>query len=863
MVLNLNEHEQINQLVRESPGLSTSIIGSAMDAIIAVDDAQRIVLFNVAAEKIFACPANEAIGSSVERFIPQRFRVGHSARVHRFDESGITNRTLHGLGTLWGLRATGEEFPMEASISKIESGGKKFFTVIIRDITERIRSEETLRKSEERFRLAAQAGRMFAYEWDVATDVIIRSGDIATVLGSSGEASLTRQQLLAKIHPDDRALFNASVHERTPEHPDVQISYRLLHPDGSVIWVEKTAHAFFDAQGRMVRMIGMVSDVTQRKWAEDKLREYERAVEGSEEMIAVVDREYRYLIANRQFLKRRKLTREQVVGRFAHEVLNKVFFENIAKPKLDECFQGRVVRYETKYTYPELGERDVSVAYFPIEGANGIDRVACITQDITDRKLAEKALRESEEQFRTLAEAIPQLCWMARGDGYVFWYNQRWYKYTGTTPEQMEGWGWQSVHDPRTLPSVLERWKAAISTGDPSGMIFPLRGADGIFRPFLTRVMPIKDAEGRVVRWFGTDTDITELRDAQEALCASEERLRLAQQAAPIGTFEWNIRTDVNTWTPELEALHGLPPGGFGGTHAAFESLVHPDDRARLRDLVEATLKTGQPTKGEWRVVWPNGSVHWIAAYWQVLKNDSGEASRVIGVNIDVTERKQAEEALLGVNRRLIEAQEQERNRIGRELHDDVTQRLALLAIKLQQLNENPLEVPSRAQELHKEIIEISNDVQSLSRGLHSSQLEYLGFVAGMNSWCRDFGERQGLQIDCRHEVRSNLPRDIGLCLFRVLQEALHNAAKHSGVKRIEAELHEVAGEIHLVVSDSGRGFDIEQALAGKGLGLTSMRERIRLINGTLTIDSKPMRGTTIHVRVPLESKHLLQRAAV
>ena len=138
--MNINEHEQSNQRLRESQDLSASIIGSAMDAIIAVDDAQRIVLFNGSAEKIFACPANEAIGSSVERFIPERFRAGHSMHVRRFGESGVTNRTLSGLGTLWGLRVTGEEFPIEASISKVESGGPKYFTIVVRDITERRRS---------------------------------------------------------------------------------------------------------------------------------------------------------------------------------------------------------------------------------------------------------------------------------------------------------------------------------------------------------------------------------------------------------------------------------------------------------------------------------------------------------------------------------------------------------------------------------------------------------------------------------------------------------------------------------------------------------------------------------------------------
>jgi len=350
---------------------------------------------------------------------------------------------------------------------------------------------------------------------------------------------------------------------------------------------------------------------------------------------------------------------------------------------------------------------------------------------------------------------------------------------------------------------------------------------------------------------------------ADEALRESEERLRLAQQAARIGTFDWNIRTGVNTWTPELEQMYGLPPGGFGGTQTAFENLVHPDDRARVIELVDAAMKSGQPIKGEWRVLWTDASVHWIAGRWQVFMDASGEPSKMIGVNIDVTERKRAAEELLEVNRRLIEAQEQERARIGRELHDDVNQRLAMLAIELEQLADNPSEVRSRAQELRKQTTEISDDVQALSHELHSSKLEYLGAIGGLKSWCREFGERQEIQIEFKStEVQTSVAPEVGLCLFRVLQEALHNAAKHSGVKRIEVQLREDSGEIHLVVSDLGRGFDWETAMQGRGLGLASMQERVRLANGTIEIQSKPMRGTNIHVRVPMESKNSAQRAA-
>ncbi|WP_395747425.1 PAS domain-containing protein [Prosthecobacter sp.] len=135
-----------------------------------------------------------------------------------------------------------------------------------------------------------------------------------------------------------------------------------------------------------------------------------------------------------------------------------------------------------------------------------------------ERIRIESALHESEARFRTMANAITQLAWMARPDGHIFWYNQRWYDYTGRTPEEMEGWGWQSVHDPEVLPRVLERWGSSVASGEPFDMTFPLRGADGIFRPFLTRIIPQKDEAGRVVLWFGTNTDVSEFKRIEAAL---------------------------------------------------------------------------------------------------------------------------------------------------------------------------------------------------------------------------------------------------------------------------------------------------------------------------------------------------------
>jgi signal transduction histidine kinase len=219
------------------------------------------------------------------------------------------------------------------------------------------------------------------------------------------------------------------------------------------------------------------------------------------------------------------------------------------------------------------------------------------------------------------------------------------------------------------------------------------------------------------------------------------------------------------------------------------------------------------------------------------------------------------------MSRKLVEAHEQERTRIGRDLHDDVVQRLALLSIELEGVQEDvpdaASELRTRIRALQDETTHITNDVQLLSHELHSSKLDYLGIVGAAKNFCKEFGERQKVEVDFQsHDMPTALPAEVSLSLFRVLQEALRNAAKHSGVKRFEVRLWGSTGGIHLTVSDFGAGFDTETAMKGTGLGLTSMRERLRLVGGELSINSQPKGGTTIHARVPLGSVGDSMRAA-
>ena len=345
--------------------------------------------------------------------------------------------------------------------------------------------------------------------------------------------------------------------------------------------------------------------------------------------------------------------------------------------------------------------------------------------------------------------------------------------------------------------------------------------------------------------------------DLIERVRESEERFRLIANSAPVSIWITDVDKQCTYVNQSWLDLTGRPFDAALGE--GWADTIHSEDVERSWSTYAQAFDRREPFRMEYRVRRHDGEYRWVTDTGVPRYNEDGSFAGYIGSAVDVTERKLADEALSTVTQRLIEAQEDERARLARELHDDVTQQLALLNMRLNGLAQAvPAAVTDgrqRIEEAREDVLKLVKDIHALSHRLHPPRLEYLGIAAAAAALCREISGQQGVEVSFAAEsVPESVSKRIVLCLYRVLQESLQNAFKHSGTRKVAVSLRGGADHIELTVDDFGVGFDLETNQR-RGLGLTNMNERLKAVDGHLAIRSQPRRGTSIRARVPVRQE--------
>ena len=496
-----------------------------------------------------------------------------------------------------------------------------------------------------------------------------------------------------------------------------------------------------------------------------------------------------------------------------------------------------------------------------------------------ERARTEEKLRESEERFRMMADNIENLSWMAKPDGYIYWYNKRWYDYTGTTPKDMEGWGWQSVHDPNTLQPVLKRWNASIQTGEPFNMVFPLKGVDSIFRPFLTRVMPVKDKEGNVIHWFGTNTDISEQIATEEALrklsAQQEETLALLeslQKNAPIGLAFFDHEHRYIRINESLAEINGIAVKDHVGK--TIEELL-PENAKTVVPVLERVMKTKEPVlnvevMGETPKE-PGKTRYWLTGFYPVFIGKSSDVDFVGAVLLEITSMKkleqQKDEFLAVASHELktpvtsIKAYAQVLQKLFKnkgdmqsfellgKMNGQINKLIALIAdlLDVSKMQAGKLQLRLNDFDFHELVNEVVDEVQQTTR-LHTMHIE-------LTKSKMVYGDRDRIG--------------------QVITNLLTNAVKYSpDANSINVKAHVDKDTITLYVQDFGLGipqekqakvferfYRVEEGMEtiypGLGLGLYISSEIIRRHGGTISVESMEGKGSTFFFTLPIQKRTL------
>lgn len=529
-----------------------------------------------------------------------------------------------------------------------------------------------------------------------------------------------------------------------------------------------------------------------------------------------------------------------------------------------------------------------------------LDLYARLAVEFIVRTRNERALRESEARLQTLTDLVPDMLWSHSTSGFTNWHNQRWSEYTGQSIEQAKGYAWFDAIHPEEREKFSVEFQKAVDSGEPLLQERRIKNSAGNYRWFLIQYHPIKDDAGKPLRGFCAATDIHEQRLSLLALTESEERQRVALQAAQMGTWDWNLETGEVIWSAAHNRMYDLPMDQQIGSYEQFFNQLHPDDRQPVADKLQQAIDERRDFAAEMRSIHSDGSIHWIAGNGHVFYDQQGNPSRMIGVVRDITATKQALEELQQAHtelekrveertfdlhnanlelqyeitkrtefeeerqrllRRIVVLQEEERRRISRELHDNLGQQLTALRLGIDAIiRSDGKRSGKEAEELQEIIKRMDAELDFMARELRPSALDELGLPTTISNFLEEWSKLINIPAEFHTSgiTDDRFSPEIEINLYRIVQETLNNVSKHAQATHVAVILERRDEQVILIIEDNGIGFALHQKptlnIADKGLGLVGMRERAALIGGTVEIESSPGTGTTIFVRVPILS---------
>ena len=639
-------------------------------------------------------------------------------------------------------------------------------------------------------------------------------------------------------------------------------------------------------------------NITRRKKAEEQLRalseELKSQVQRFNSIMASVpdfvyqfDLEGRFTYISQSLLDLWRLSYDQAIGKNFHELSYPPELAGKLQKQIAEVIETRrPLRDETPYT-SAIGTRMYEYLFFPLLGPNGrVEGVGGVTRDITERKQTEQLARENEERFRTVADNVPQLIWTNDAKGAANYFNQRWFEYTGLTFEESLGAGRKEIIHPDDRPGALERWEQSLRDGLVFDCEYRLRSADGKYRWFLGRNVPLRAANGAVVSWFGAATDIQDRKQVEAALLESEERYQLLVEGTPdYAMFLISPENQIVYWSSGAEKVFGWSAEEAIGQRG--ELIFTPEDRAKgeVEKEINTALERGSAPDRRWHLR-KDGTRLWVDGVMRRLDTEDGSLRGFAKIARDASEQKDADDALhyardqmeqrvlertadlVAMNneleqamkqreeleRELLEISERERRRIGQDLHDVVCQELTATALFLKSAG-NRMDNAQAAKSLNEAAGIVNRNVaiaRDLARSFQPTEMTSGGVLDALRGLCKQANAVAGLHCELKLPKAVRLRDEtIALNLYRIAQEAVRNAVSHANCTEIVICMERERDLVRLVVEDNGKGYRPRKR--SKGLGVHIMEYRTHVLGGRFGIVPREGGGTKVVCEVPVK----------